>query len=296
MKSGTRPQELDERDFSFAQTFGAITPIQLPSEYSVDNGITMPDQNADGNPYSCTAYTTTDLGTDQDGIVYEPKYTYMKTLYLQGLPPETNGSDIRPALKSAKIYGLLPKESVPENIKEKDEDYTANQANWNVELDKIAGLLEHRKSGYFNIYEDGGQDWFDSFRSALYLNRNDKRGISVGTPWFNEWTSPQAGVLTDSFVYNGANLHSWHNWAIKGWTSINGTPYLIGKPWLGKNWGANGFCYVSRETINKVMEIRGSIAFTLKDATPEDIRPIQLGIIETILHYLYRMLGLVRLA
>lgn len=295
MKSGSRPAVQDPRDASFAKTFGSITPEKLPSEYSCDVGLTMPSQIEDGNPYSCTAYSVTDLGTDQDNIIYSPEFTYMKTLYLQGLPPETNGSDIRPAMKSAKVYGLLPKMNMPLNLLGTGEDHTASQSNWPVEVDKEAGKLEHRKSGYFNVYTDGGQDWFDAFKSALWLNRDDKRGICLGTPWV--WSSAPAGFLTEHFVYDGnPNSVSWHCWAIKGWTTINGEQYLIGKPWQGKNYGANGFVYLSRATINNAMEIRGSVAFTIADARPEDVRTIQLGIIETILLYLWRMIGLVRLA
>src|SRR3990167_5413029 len=132
-KNGARPTELDPRDYSFVATFGALSPIALPDEYSVDAGLTMPDQNGDGNPYSCTGYTTTDLGTDQDNVIYSPEYTYMKTLFLQGLPPETNGSDIRPALKSSKVYGLLPRLNTPIDLLGKGEDFTAAQANWPVQ-------------------------------------------------------------------------------------------------------------------------------------------------------------------
>mgnify|MGYP001561849912 CR=1 FL=1 len=295
MKSGTRPAIQDPRDYSFHRTFGAVSPLEFPLEYNVDAGLTMPDQGADQNPYSCTAYATTDLGTDQDKTIYSPEYTYMKTLYLQGLPPDTNGSDIRPSLKSAKIYGLLPKINTPIDLLGKGEDFTANQAHWPVDVDKISGLLEHRKGDYYNIYDDGKQDWFDDFRSALWLNRGDKRGICIGTPWM--WPSAPAGFLTEHFVYDGnPQSVAWHCWAIKGWTTIEGTPYLIGKPWLGKDYGANGWVYISRETLNKVMKIRGSVAFTQADATGRDIRTIQLGIIETILLYLWRMLGLKRYA
>lgn len=293
-KNGTRPAELDPRDYSFHQTFGSVVSILLPSEYSVDNGVTMPDQIEEGNPYSCTAYTVTDLGTDQDGVIYSPEYTYMKTLFIQGLPPETNGSDMRPAMKTAKVYGLLPKMNMPIDLLGKGEDYTANISHWPVDLDKISGLLEHRKADYYNVYDDGGLDWLDSLRSALWLNKNDKRGICIGTPWV--WSSAPAGFLTENFIYDGnPQSVAWHCWAIKGWTTIEGVPYLVGKPWQGKNYGANGFVYVSRETINKVMKIRGSAAFTIADARPEDVRTIQLGIIETILFYIWRILGLKRL-
>lgn len=296
IKNGARPTELDSRDYSFNATFGSISPLQLSQEYNVDASLTMPDQNADGNPFSCTGYSTCELGTNQDGVVYSPEYTYMKTLFLQNLPPETNGSDMRPSLKSAKVFGLLPKENVPEILKGKGEDFTANHANWPIGLDAISGKLEHRKANYFNVYDDGPGDWFDAFRSALWLNREDKRSISLGTPWFYEWAVPQNGKLTPHFIYNGPSQHSWHNWVITGWKMIDGEPYLMGKSLQGRNYGDNGWCYVSRETINKVMEIRGSVAFTLADARPEDVQTIQLGIWEVIVLFFARLVNLKRLA
>lgn len=291
-KHGTRPTTLDRRDYSFHGTFGTINAdliAKLPTAYNVDAGLTMPDQNADGNPYSCTAYTTCDLGTDQDKVIYSPEYTYMKTLVMQNLPPETNGSDIRPALKSAKVYGLLPKASKPVILDGKGEDFTAQVSVWPLGLDAISGLLEHRKGDYFNVYDDGGLDWYDSFKSALWINRDDKRGISLGTPWL--WNSAPRGFLTEYFTYNGPSSVGWHNWKICGWKVIDGQEYLIGKPWCGRNYGDNGFVYVSRATINKVMAIRGSVAFTLKDATEADIKTIKIGMIETILYYLKLLLG-----
>lgn len=290
IRNGARPTERDPRDYSMHRTFGTVSPIDIPVEYNIDAGLTMPDQNAEGNPYECTGYTTCDLGTDQDGVIYSPEYTYMKTLYMQGLPPTTRGSDIRPSLKSASIYGLLPKENVPEILAGKGEDFTADQSVWPASLDAIAGKLEHRKGAYFNVYLDGGvRDWFHAFQSAMWINRADKRGISVGIPWL--WLSAPQGFLTEDFVYNGnPNSVGWHNIAIKGWTAIGGVSYLIGKPWCGKNYGDKGFVYISRGCINKVMEIGGSAAFTLADAAEKDIKTIQLGMLAQILFYLARLL------
>ncbi len=289
--SGTKPSELDPRDYSYHQTFGTTT--QFPLEYTVDAGLTMPDQNADGNPFSCTAYTTCDLGADQDNILYAPSYTYMKTLFSQGLPPTQQGSDIRPSLKTARVYGLLPAKNVPDSLVAKPVNVTAKQENWPTELDAESGKLEHRKAAYYNIYCDGGLDWFDSFRSAMIQNSADKRGISVGTPWFREFATPINGVLPNNFAYDG-NPYSvgWHNYSIKGWKQINGVPYLLVKSWQGSTYGDNGWAYMSRELCNKIMEVRGSVAFTLADATDKDTLSIKIGMYEQVLFYLYKILRL----
>lgn len=309
IRTGARPTERDKRDYSFVGTFGAAPLFQIPNEYNIDAGFGMPDQNADGNPFSCTAYATCDLGSDQDAIRYCPEYTYMKTLLMQGLPPETNGSDIRPSLKSAKVYGLLPLENKPPIIDaHHDEDFTANQANWPVAVDTIAGKLEHRKGDYFNVWKEGIHDWFDTFCSTMWTNRNDKRGISVGTPWFP--LSCPNGIMPDPTAAELAAIaanpysYSWHNWVVKGWTQHNtkgefirnAESFLMVKAWTGPNYGDKGWIYVSRSCIEKLMEIRGAVAFTLKDATDADIKTIKLSIIQQIILYIARIIGIKILA
>lgn len=310
MKSGTKPATLDPRDYSFHRTFGTANPLSLPTEYCVDARLTMPDQVAEGNPFSCTAYTTCDLATDQDGKQYAPEYTYMKTLFMQGLPPTTNGSDIRPALRSATVYGLLPKQYMPAEVLGKGEDFTAAQGNWPTAVDQVAGKLENSQGQYFNVWDDGGLDWFQGFQSALWLNRHDKRGISVGTPWFREWQKENvapSGILTESFVYSGRpETVGWHNWACKGWARHNtkgelinpdtGELYLMVKAWMGSSVGDNGWVYMDRPTVNRVMEIAGSVAYTQANADKKDIFTIKLARIEQALIFLWRLVGMKRYA
>lgn len=301
IRSGTGPTERDARDYSYSLTFGTTAPERLPDEFNVDIGLTMPDQNADLNGDECTGYTTCDLGTDQDGVEYCPEYTYMKTLEMQGLPPETRGSDIRPALKSASVYGLLPKENMPEILRGKGQAFTSDQAVWPVSLDAIAGKLEHRKGKYFNVYTDSGLDWYDTFKSTIWGNRTDKRGISIGTPWFP--LGCPMGIMPDptdtqiAQVRANPRSYSWHNYAIKGWTKYNtegklirdGEIFLKAKAWTGREYGDKGWIYISERCINRLMEIPGSAAFTLKDATEADIQTIKLGMIAQVLLYMARL-------
>lgn len=263
MTHGTRPTPLDHRDFSYHRSFGAITPA-FQDNFTVDIGLTNPNQITDGLLYACTGYTQTDNENDEDILVYDPAYTYSRTCYMEGHDQNT-GCDIRTSLKSTRVYGLKPKDA-------EDTD-----------------LPVQRKGGnFYNIYDDGGADWFDSIRSAIL---REKKGVSIGSPWFSEWTTPQNGVLTSQFVYDGNPYHySWHNWAIKGWKTVEGVPYLLCKSWQGR-----GFDLLSRETINKVMDIRGSVAFIQAKSKPSDIRAIKIGTIEYLLIYLYRLVGKMRL-
>lgn len=263
MNHGTRPTPLDHRDYSYHRTFGGLTPV-FPENFSADQRLTNPNQDADGLFQACTGYTQTDNQNDEDILIYDPAYTYSRTCYMEG-HDENTGCDVRTSLKSTQVYGYNRKDA------------------------PVTDLPVDRKGGaFYNIYDDGGMDWFDSIRTAVL---KEKKGASIGSPWFVEWAVPQNGVLTSQFVYDGNPYHySWHNWAIKGWKTVDGVPYLLGKSWQGR-----GFDLLSREAINKVMEIRGSVAFIQAKSKPSDIRTIKIGTIEYLLIFLYRLIGKMRL-
>lgn len=268
IRNGTGPVIQDLADYSFHPSFGTIGKADLPSQFTVDIGLTMPNQNADGLFYGCTGYTVTDIATDQDKRVYNPRFTYEKTCYMEGHPMD-RGCQIRTAIKSSRVYGLQ----------------------WGNETEEQS--TKNRRGAYFNVYDDGGMNWFDSFKSSIFIN---KRGLVIGTPFFNEWTTAPNGIIPSVFVYDGIPEHySWHCWAIKGWKTIDGIEYLICKMWLGKNYGDGGWCYIDRQTINKVMAIRGCAAFTFAEK-PVETRTIQIDIFETIVTYLYRLLNKTRYA
>lgn len=267
IRNGTKPAPLDRRDYSWHRSFGTIPAPLPPMSYTLDSGLTNRDQNADGLPYGCTGETQADIATDEDKIIYKPEYTYERTCFMEG--HDTNqGCDIRTSIKSTQIYGL-----------QADTETTEMEA------------FNHRRGAYYNIYCDGGMDWFDSFRTVL----RQGKCISVGSPWLPMWENiGSQGIIPAIFVLNGSE--TWHNYKLCGEKVFNGVPYIQAKSWQGRNYAANGFCYFPREIINQVMEVRGSIAFCFDKYNPQDVRSIQLTIMETVLLYFYRILGLVRLA
>lgn len=255
---GLQPLKPDHRDYDYHRTFGAVVPSIFPDSFSVDPGLTMPDQNADGYPEGCTSYAQTDLCTDTDHIIYKPPFTYKWTLFMDNLK-DGEPCDMRTSLKSTIVYGVLA-----------DGEFDDRQA------------LSHRRGAYFNVQPS--PDWFDGIRSTLISNR---RAVSVGTPWLLEWRYAPAGVIPVSFVITGHE--SWHNWVICGWKQVDGVPYLIGKTWQGRRYGDNGLAYFSRETINAVMQIPGTGAFTLVKATPDLVENVRLSILQTLLSYILRL-------
>lgn len=271
IKNGLKPIKIDHRDYSFHKTFGAVVnPVAMDAEYDCDAGITMPDQNADGLPYGCTGYTQTELCQDEDVIQFSPSYTYTKTRLMEGTYPQEVGCDIRDSLQSTIDYGVLPSTlpSVPDS----------------VSIDDIAG--NNRRGQYFNVQPLA--TWYDGIRSALWLNRSEKRSISIGTPWYPDWEpAPGSGILPMPIELDPDKAGaSWHNWKVCGWVVIGGYTYLKAKSWQGKGYGSNGWAYFSEDVINQVMAQKGCAAFTLSKAQPADVQRIELSVLQLVLSYL----------
>jgi hypothetical protein len=262
---GTGPTRRDKRDFSFHRTFGAAALPELPPEYSCDAGLTMPDQNADGFPFGCTGYTQADLCTDEDGIVFDAAFTYRKTCELEG-HDTTSGCQIRNSLKTTIAYGLIPKN------------------------DPNQDPLRYRRGKYFNVDKVPGLDWFDSIRSTLWLNRQERRAISTGTPWYPSFNRSRKGAA--SLDNSDPASLPWHNWAIKGWKIINGSPYLIAKAWQGADYGDHGWLYFDRPTVNRLMDVWGVAAFTVRKFAPEDVKTIKQTVTEACLSLIGRLAAL----
>lgn len=259
-------------DRSFHRTFGGVKPFEFFKNFSVDSGLTMPDQNAIGLYLGCTGVTQSELCTDQDGIVYDDyEYVYRKTLEMEGVfELNKQGCDIRDSLKI--ICTLGPKTKLQGDV---DGEAKARGAYYAVESDKF--------------------DWFDSFRSVIQTNwvvNQRKCAISIGTPWFKEWdimSVKDDGIVPQIFTGDPMSL-SWHNWAIKGWKEINGIPYLIAKTWQGKSYGDGGWSYYDRETINKVMKIKYTAAYTVAPRDASNVGFVKRNLIETILAFADQLL------
>lgn len=258
MNHGLKPIKRDKRDYSFHRTFGGITPIALPQEFSIDAGLTMPDQVADGLYQGCTAYAQQELCTDQDQVLFNHyREHYERTLLLEN-STFGQGCDIRDSLKIAiDFYGR----------------------------------------GAFYAVESSKMDWFDSICSVIYTNfiQNKIRcAVSIGTPWFKSWDVTQmnsTGIASTVFT-GDVNTIPWHNWAIKGWKLINNEPYLLAKSWQGRSYGDTGWSYYSRETINAVMKIRYTGAFTVAPPNVTNLQFVKKTMLESLLTYCQNLLNI----
>lgn len=283
VRNGTRRHLVDRRDHSFHRTFpkfAGISPAVLPlMEYSYDPRLTMPNQGIAEPPLTdkpypvgCTGFATTGVCSNEDKVIYQPGYTYELTCLLEG-HDQRYGCDMRTAMKCPTVYGLK-------------------------KPGETAQIAETRKRGkYFNVDKAPGFDWFDSMRIALRANAQRHTGISVGTIWFGEWGFGQVGqdgILTASFIYNNKpEQNAWHNYVISGEKTINGEPYLEVKSWQGKEYGAAGWVYMSRETFNKAFDIYGTIALMPGFAVQaKDIKYVKLTLLQTAVDFVNRMIKL----
>jgi hypothetical protein len=261
LKSGTQPTHIDYRDFDFAKSFGLAAPPAFPAEYNVDAQLWQPDQNAMGLPFGCTGFTQASLCEDEDGTQYDPAYIYRQT------PPfDEGGRDIRKSLD------FIRKNDLKKYLK-----------------GVVTGT---KRTAYFNIRPMLPLDAFDAIRLAMFSTKDEKRAVSVGTPWFPEFENTDRGILPmpHSFDVTFAGA-SWHNWAIKGWKTIGDQPYLIGKSWQGADYGDAGFCYVSRSLINNLMAISGSAAFTVSKIAPDQVQRIDLDFFNKLMSIIYNLLA-----
>lgn len=256
--TGIKPIKKDKRDRSFHRTFGGISPVLIP-DFTIDAGLTMPDQTADGLYEACSAYAQQELITDQTGKLSNfYRDHYEKTLAIENLPFGSGVNDIRDSLKVAIIY--------------------------------------YGEGAYYSV-ESSNMDWFDSFTSVMWTNLQNNKikcAISIGTPWEKEWDVldiPSSGIIPTIFTGDPSKI-SWHNWAIKGKKTINGTPYLLGKTWQGKRYGDGGWAYYPREAINAVMTISGTGAFTLAPRDAENIQTVRWTLLDVINTFLGQLKNL----
>lgn len=263
IRHGARPERPDHRRFSFHRTFGAVQKFDISkvASFDLDAGFPVPDQNLDGFPYGCTAYTTASICGDKDRETYNKKYTYDKTLMMEGKPGRYDqGCNIQDALKSAMVYGVA---------KDGETDAQAET---------------RRRGGYFDVLDGTGLSAAESIVLAMLIS---KTGVSIGTPWVNELrVIPSTGIVPTVITYDGDPDHySWHNWEICGLAWINGTPYLKAKTWQGPNRGDRGFDYYPFETINKLLAIWGTVALMPIPFTPGSIQTVELTFWQTVLSF-----------
>jgi len=263
---GLKPHTYSHRDYDFLKTKKLGAVLSFPENYSVDANLWMPNQNLGSDlftppvppmPYGCTNYSQCDLAADQDGQLYDPSYLESITH-----ANENRGAQLRDSMQAVVDHGLK---------NQKGEIVTGNHP------------------AYFNVRPSRQIDFFDAVRLAMLSASNEKRGVSVGSPWWLHWGRTGSDGIVPLPDFN-LDFATWHNWNVKGWKTINGEPYLVGKPWAGSSFGDGGFVYISRSFFNATMSVRGSVAFTLDKLMPgESVATVDWDIVAIIVNYVRRL-------
>lgn len=201
----------------------------------------------------CTAFATAELQKDIYGNDIDPLYQMSKIKQIRGEFTQY-GANLRDAAQSVVKYGSLLLSSAPYSYgsgkpTDKTRDFLANWANWPTTLDSLAS--KQKDLGYFTV--DGQYDAFDNIRSCLWLHRLERRGVSFGLFWHNEWTEAQNGIIPS--IMPTTNYGGGHDMAIIGQKTINGTLYLVFQQSWGPTAGDNGLYYFPRTIVDQSFAI-----------------------------------------
>ena len=297
MRNGTfrtRKNHLDT-DFILTHRMGAATTsdIQFPDTLLTDAGLIMDDQEtADyeftpptpAMPFGCTDFSQAGITTNLTGTIHDPL-----TLDNVTHANASGGYDIRQSILAAINLGWF--------------------------------------KTFYNVTASGALDWFDTFRLAQLMGSNagETRSITWGTPWFTSWeqaalngqsimpmpTDDELNVAQQQNGLLGAIhkiryfLHKkyfggtigvipWHDSILDGFSNqfkvAPGTLLYRDESHQGKNVGDGGFLYFSREVVNAVMSVSGTVAFTPSNQAPSSPISVPLSTLEWILSIVQNLL------
>ena len=78
---GLLPLPKDKKDFSFGSVFGSADLAELPLEFRIGTPLQIKNQfNSD----MCTAFGSSSVSEDQEGVLLSPEYIFAKTKQIAG--------------------------------------------------------------------------------------------------------------------------------------------------------------------------------------------------------------------
>ncbi|MES2224998.1 MAG: hypothetical protein V4478_03350 [Patescibacteria group bacterium] len=244
IKDGLLPLPADTRDYPHAMVFGALPLKALPSQdFAVMEPLGIKDQSATGDEDFCTAFSSCAVSEDQESVLLNPEYIFMKSKILSG-DPEKWGQDLRAICKAHCKFGTIEQQYFPYLNNPQERDFYVDPKNWSEELDMLA--FEHRKNSFFAV--DGPHDTFDNFRMTLWQNKDQFQSIVTGANWKPSWTSAPGGIISETET---AEEGSPHAFKIYGQKTIDGKMYLVAQLSNGIDIGDMGIFYFPRSVVNK---------------------------------------------
>lgn len=269
MEYGIKPHKPDHRSFDYLKThvFGAVGVPELPTTVDNDAHLWMPNQNAPEPifnnpawPYGCTDYGQTKLAINHDKKLYNPARLEAVT-HANAL----GGYDMRKSFQAMIDGGMENKDGT---------------------------ITPCPFKQYFEVRAQGTLDWFDAFRTALFLGIGDSKTISTGQPWYQVYEQIGAdGILPDVMDYT--KISGWHDAVVVGYTDTNTSGQKIrgGELFLkidsdqGVEYGDKGYCYMDRIHTNLVFNTYGTIALIGSPVYVANVFTIDLSWVQTVLSF-----------
>lgn len=268
-ETGLVPKPHDPRTFNHAQYFGATKAYldALPRK-----GLGRTPISIENQLYTnfCTLYTVSTAAEYIEGIDMSPEYQVAKLTEYMGAPPY-QGAPAQPAMKSACLFGSLPKKDAPTDmtLENYGQDVIANPGNWPKELDAIAA--QHKMGSFFDILR-GPFDYFDNIRVALAQAKEAKEE-RVGMAFTQFWN---VGIGDGKkIIRRGSEGYSWHAHLFIDWTEIDGEIVMIEQNSFGKGWGIEGLSYWSREAVNQLKEDNRNEVYMFRDVSANNVKEQQ---------------------
>ena len=188
-----------------------------------------PNQLLDFNPTECTAITWTIIMGNYLGIPLNPDFTYAASLAVQGIAPNTNGSDPRAAAFSGCLYGCLPQTDETFTAKTVGELYASSFSNYT--------FAEHSEAAQYTIpFKALSADW-----ATVVSTLQSGFAVSLPMRWY--WGANPPTVLTMPEPNAPFTLHN-----VAVWDSGDSRGLTI-QPWLGTQ-GENGYFYLPEPVFN----------------------------------------------
>lgn len=211
---------------------------------NLDKNQFFPNQwnSIENNKNECVGLTIADVLGNAIGQLMDPDFPYSLGFYINGQSPDDGGIDPYSALQATVAYGILPVSMETWSAKTTSELYAANFQNFTP--DQVKEALPFAQNGIKKLvtYKDV-QNYLSTY----------KQGVVLAMDWYKSFNIPN----TDGTLPAPVGLNSKH--AVAVYEDIDGKGLRV-KPWVGQQYGDNGYCYMSEATFNLVSQ--GAWGFT----------------------------------
>lgn len=234
----------------------------------------------------CVGFATTTLQNITWQIKNDPLYQFAKIKQIRG-EYKAYGANLRDGMKAATKFGSLPLVYAPYTHNgsptDKNRDFLANWVNWPIDLDKQA--FKEKDLSYFIV--DGTYDIFDNIRSTLALHLQERRAVTFGLYWHDEWTEAPGGIIPP--IMPTTSYGGGHDISIVGQKTINGVLYLVLQQSWGDTAGDRGFYYFPRSIIDQSYAL-GYGAYTLSNKDSSGLGGSS-GVLTALATFINKILG-----